>query len=164
MTCSYCEGSSIPGIHFPSDFSDREDCKDGKVFIAKCDECDRYKSDVEAAEVVSKLTGWPMKKSMDKDDDISPKARLAAKDKEYFRPYFTCTLKEAIGLNQIHKPGQNHKPKTKDNVWCPSCGGGGGEMTRTPKDDYSRPLVYRQCSKCNGAGVVNNPKKEGKAP
>lgn len=161
MTCEFCKGSPIEGILFPCDFSDREDCRDGKVLIDYCVECDKYKSAQDAAEVVAKLTGWQWKKSYDKDDDTSPKARHEAKDKDWYRPYFACTLKEAEALSKppAPKPGENFKPKTKHNDWCKACGGGGGEMKRVPKEDYSQPLQYFQCIECSGAGVVPNKEK-----
>ena len=93
--CSFCEGSAIAGIHFPSDFSDREPSRDGKVFIARCDECDKYASDVDAAEFVAKMFGWRVRRSMDKKDDTSLQARREAKNKAWFRPFFAVTLAEA---------------------------------------------------------------------
>jgi hypothetical protein len=102
--CSFCRGSAIEGIHFPSDFSDREECKDGKVFIAKCDECDKYESDVEAAEVVAKMFGWKIHRSMDKKDDTGLKARREAKNKSWYRPFFEVTIAEA---EAAHKGASN---------------------------------------------------------
>jgi len=103
--CSFCKGSAIEGIHFPSDFSDREPCKDGKVFIAKCDECDKYPSDTDAAEVVAKMLCWKMHRSMDKKDDTSLKARREAKNKSWYRPFFEVTLEEAVATNYRAVPG-----------------------------------------------------------
>ena len=97
--CSYCKSSAIPGIHFPSDFSDREDCRDGQVFIAKCDECDKYDCDMAAAEVVSKILQKPIHKSYDCEDDAGKLNNKEAFEKGWFRPYFRVTLKEAEAVN-----------------------------------------------------------------
>lgn len=103
--CSFCEGSAIEGILFPSDFSDRQECTDGKVFISKCDECDKYPSDTDAAEVVAKMFSWRLRRSMDKKDDISEEARRKAKNKSWFRPYFEVTIEEALATHQRAVPG-----------------------------------------------------------
>lgn len=99
--CSFCKGSAIEGILIPSDFSDRESCKDGKVFVARCDECSKYESDVDAAEALSKLFGWEIHRSMDKDDDTDPNARAASQTAPWYRPYFKVTIEEA---EAAHKP------------------------------------------------------------
>ena len=99
MTCNYCKGSTIPGIHFPSDFDDREPSKDGKVFIARCDTCDRYGSDEAAAKVVEQRLGRPMMKSYDRDDEVDPQGRAEKQGTDYFRPYFQCSLAEAEALH-----------------------------------------------------------------
>lgn len=64
-----------------------------------------------------------------------------------------------VSPTAMAKPGENFKAKTKDNDWCPSCGGGGGEMVRTPKDDYAQPLVYEECKRCGGSGVIPKSKR-----
>lgn len=98
--CDYCKGSKIPGIHFPTDFDDREESRDGKVFISKCDaSCIGIADDTEAAEEISKLTGWPVMRSYDRDDDFDPKSRAEKVGTEYYRPYFAVTLKEAEKLH-----------------------------------------------------------------
>jgi len=104
--CSFCKGSVIAGIHIPSDFDDRGPSRDGKVYIAKCDECGKYDSDFKAAEVVSKLKNWPVLKSMDSEDSVDPADRKAAKGREWFRPYFNITIAEAQDVHQ--------RPKRKD--------------------------------------------------
>lgn len=84
--CEYCAGARLPGIHFPSNFDDRPESRDGMVFIARCDTCGHvpgYTSDVGAAEAVSEATGWPIQKSYDEGSEV------------YYRPYFEVTLKQA---------------------------------------------------------------------
>jgi hypothetical protein len=93
--CEYCAGKPVVGIHCPSDFDDREGSRDGRVFVAKCDECDVYDNDVEAAEAVSKLTGWPIHRSYDRDDNADPQLRAEYANEDYFRCYFAVTLAEA---------------------------------------------------------------------
>ena len=85
-TCSLCQGSAIAGIILPADFDDREECRDGKVFVARCDECDIYSSDVEAADRVAERMGWGMRCSYDEDDALDEKARESAKGTGWFRP------------------------------------------------------------------------------
>lgn len=104
MTCDYCKGSRFPGIHFPSNFDDREDSKDGKVFIAKCDECYHqrellsYSSDEDAAKVIAEETGWTIQRSYDEDDAIDPRERKEKAGTGYYRPYFNTTLATAEKL------------------------------------------------------------------
>jgi hypothetical protein len=97
--CSYCKGSKLPGIHLPADFDDRKPSQDSKVFVAKCDECNRYVSDADAARVVAKATGWAVRKSLDYFDDLDPKYRrekAATKlGRSYYRPFFAVTIKQA---------------------------------------------------------------------
>jgi dCMP deaminase len=102
--CSFCKGSVISGIHLPSDFSDREPCRDGKVFVAKCDECDKYSSDVDAAKVVSELTKWPVLRSLDSEDSTDRKRREDAKVNALMhRPYFNVTIAEAEAIHARRK-------------------------------------------------------------
>lgn len=100
MTCEFCQGSRIAGIHFPSDFDDREASRDGKVFVAACVECGKYDSDIEAAEVLARHTGWRIKRSMDKKDDTSLEARRAAKNKGWYRPFFEVSLADAEAVHE----------------------------------------------------------------
>jgi hypothetical protein len=97
-TCEFCEGSAHPGIHLPSDFDDREESRDGKVFVAKCDACARYDSDQEAAEVVHKMTGWPVLRSFDRDDAVDPTERAQRQSTDFFRPYFDVPIASALKL------------------------------------------------------------------
>lgn len=96
--CGFCATGSerSVGIHLPSNFDDRAKSSDGKVFVAKCDECDLFTSDVAAAEQVEKVMGWKWRKSYDRDDarDVAERAKKAGT--EYYRPYFVITLKEAL--------------------------------------------------------------------
>lgn len=92
--CECCRDYLMPGLFCPAEFSDREDSKDGKVFVTACDECRVYADDVEAAEALSEVTGWPVKKSYDWEDAVSAQDRKVA-DREWYRPYFDVTLKEA---------------------------------------------------------------------
>lgn len=92
--CESCRVSVLPGVLFPSDFDDRPDSKDGAVFIARCDECQVYGDDVDAARALEHATGWPMHKSMDETDGPE-EDREAARGKGWFRPFFKCTLKDA---------------------------------------------------------------------
>jgi hypothetical protein len=85
----------VIGIHCPADFDDRPDSTDGRVFVAKCDACGFYPSDVEAAEAVSKLTGWTIHRSYDRDDNTDPQLRAEYANADYFRCYFAVTITEA---------------------------------------------------------------------
>lgn len=95
--CAFCKQAKLPGILFPTEFDDRSLCRDGKVFIAACIECGIYATDVDAAEVVSKATGWLIKKSYDTSDSTDAEMREQALSygPHWFRPYFAVTLKEA---------------------------------------------------------------------
>lgn len=100
--CDYCEEDVlISGVHFPSDFDDRESCHDGKVFMAKCDACwnnqnkPNYDNDHDAAEQIAKVTGWKILWSKDCDDALDPEERKEAAGKLWARPYFAVTLAEA---------------------------------------------------------------------
>lgn len=75
--CDYCKitPKKLKGIHLPSDFDDREDSRDGKVFVAKCDACSIYDSDAKAAEVIAKETGWTIFKSYDSDESTDAENR-----------------------------------------------------------------------------------------
>ncbi len=103
MACDYCKGSKIPGIHLPSGFDDREESRDGKVFVARCDECyDAVKGtgfvdDIAAADEVSRITGWPIMRSYDRDDAIDADDRACKEG--YFRCYFAVTLAE---VKKVH--------------------------------------------------------------
>lgn len=103
--CSFCKGSRIEGIHLPSDFDDRKDSADGKVFLAKCDACFKYSSDSEAAEVVAKLMGWTICRSFDYADALSGKERAEKQGTTYYRPFFAVTLAEAEAVH-----GTNRQP------------------------------------------------------
>lgn len=100
-TCLDCEGTIMPGVLIPMDFSDREDSKDGKVFVARCDTCRRFESDVAAAEAVSRATGWTVHKSFDRDENVFEDGCQQAIEEEamgfgpYYRPYFKVTMEEA---------------------------------------------------------------------
>lgn len=105
--CEYCLGTrdDLTGIHFPSDFDDREDSRDGKVFVARCDACwlnggagASYESDTAAAAKIAAVTGWEVKVSLDSVDAVDPTAREEAKGKTWGRPYFEVTLKQALDL------------------------------------------------------------------
>ena len=101
MACSFCTNvtkENLHGILFPCDFDDRDSCQDGKVFIAKCDDCDYYVSDCEAAEVVATMTGWPMRRSHDRHDSLDADNKDKAQGKAWFRPYFAVTLKQVREL------------------------------------------------------------------
>lgn len=94
-TCEYCTNTPMPGIHCPSDFDDREPSADGKVFVAKCDECGKYASDTDAAEAVKSATGWPIERSYDREDHVDPDARKDA-DPNWCRPYFKISIAQAL--------------------------------------------------------------------
>lgn len=96
--CGICADSPTPGILFPTDFDDREASRDGKVFIARHDECAVYASDVEAAEAVAKATGWPVCKSYDRDDEVDLVSRAEKQGTAFYRPYFAVTLDEVLNL------------------------------------------------------------------
>ena len=101
MSCEYCKQSKFPGVHLPSDFDDRKPSANGKVFVAKCDECwlnkydPCYENDLDAAQVIAKATGWPIHKSFDSTDAIDPEERASRTFTAYYRPYFAVTLADA---------------------------------------------------------------------
>ncbi len=99
--CENCSGSPIPGIIFPASPDDREEERDGKVWIQRHGECGVFDSDVEAAEALSKETGWPVMKSYDRDDEFDEKGRAEKAGTEYYRPYFAVTLNEAYDWEAI---------------------------------------------------------------
>lgn len=104
MPCPYCHGSSIPGVHLPSDFDDRPDSRDGRVYVARCDECGTYASDLDAARVVHQHTGWPVLLSFDATDALSLADRRAGANQTYFRPYFAVSLKDAVLAHKRESP------------------------------------------------------------
>lgn len=104
IECDFCKGSPIPGVCFPTEFDDREPSRDGRVWIARHDECGIFDGDHSAAEAVSRVTGWPVQWSYDRDDDLDPVARLQAKFFDYRRPYFAVTLDQATYLMARNLP------------------------------------------------------------
>lgn len=80
----------IPGIAFPIDHSAEKgyfESEDGQVFISRSDQAGMFRSDVDAANFVSCLTGIPWKKCF---DDF---------EKGYFFPYFEITLAQAQDIH-----------------------------------------------------------------
>lgn len=51
------------------------------------------------------------------------------------------------------KMNPKNQPKTKNNLWCPECGGA-GEWLKRENDDPKKPLEHHNCHRCRGAGVV----------
>lgn len=102
--CEYCSESepAFRGIHFPADHPDREESRDGKVWIARCGECydpstnQGYDNDVEAADAITVATGWPWHKSYDRDDSTDPTERNSGSN--FFRPYFDVSLVDVENL------------------------------------------------------------------
>jgi len=111
MTCPYCHGSSIPGVHLPSDFDDRADSRDGRVYVAACDACGTYPSDLDAARAVHQHTGWPVLLSFDVTEAISLQARREAKGQTYFRPYFAVSLKDAVLAHKRESPYSSRRKR-----------------------------------------------------
>lgn len=109
-TCAFCEGTRFPGVHLPSDFDDRPESADGKVFVARCDACfldhaaPSYASDTAAAAAVSEATGWPVHKSYDYLDSLDEAQRLDAwsRGRHWYRPYFAVTVKEAAAAQECN--------------------------------------------------------------
>jgi len=99
--CEFCKGLPIQGICFPTGFDDREESRDGKVWIARHDECRRFGSDLTAAFALSAATGWEIHKSYDKDDEVDPKGRAEKAGTLFYRPYFAVTLNEAYDWEVI---------------------------------------------------------------
>ena len=113
MTCPYCHGSSIPGVHLPADFDDRPDSRDGRVYVSSCVECGTYASDLDAARVVHQHTGWPVLLSFDATEALSLEDRRSGKNQNYFRPYFAVSLRDALLSHKRESPfSVRVKPKT----------------------------------------------------
>lgn len=66
------------------------------MFITRCDDCGLYASDEDAAEAISAITGWPILKSYDRDDEVDPVGRAEKQGTDYYRPYFKVTLLQAV--------------------------------------------------------------------
>lgn len=98
--CDYCKDShpQLQGIHLPSDFDDRANCRDGRVYVAKCDACEIYGSDEEAAKRIASITKWKILKSYDSVDSLEDAARLDPAAKSWWRPYFAITIMQADAL------------------------------------------------------------------
>jgi hypothetical protein len=80
----------IPGILFPVDNGGDCDSEDGKVFIAREDASMMFRSDVDAANFITCLTGIVWKKYFD------------VPGQDYYHPYFEITLDEAERIHQIY--------------------------------------------------------------
>jgi hypothetical protein len=96
--CSVCAGGRIPGV-IVVDHDDRAPSRDGKVFVSRCDNCMLYASDEEAAEAVSRATGWPVMESYDRSDHL-PSRERTTRGADWSRPYFAVTLKEATEVSR----------------------------------------------------------------
>ena len=83
--CDACE-PMLPGVLFPTDFDDACESVDGRVFIARCDACRLFGSDIDAAQFLRRVTDWPLYKLY--DNEFEP----------HYRPFFKVTIQEALHL------------------------------------------------------------------
>jgi hypothetical protein len=93
MACEACITQKIPGI-LVADHDDREESTEGRVWIARCDDCAFFGSDVEAAEYLAMVSGWPLMKSYDSSDSLDDHERQMAVGKDWWRPYFDKKVSE----------------------------------------------------------------------
>jgi hypothetical protein len=79
-----CECSNLmPGLRFPTGDSNEQ-----QAFVERCDSCNIFTSDVEAASFIGRLIGKPWKKWY--DEPLKP----------YFKPYFEMSEVEALELDR----------------------------------------------------------------
>jgi hypothetical protein len=84
----------MPGLRFPTG-----DSSETQAFVERCDTCNIFASDVEAASFLGRLLGMKWKKWHDE--------RL----KPYFKPYFEMSESEA---NALDNRGLQFRPKVSN--------------------------------------------------
>jgi hypothetical protein len=90
----HANDGDLVGIMFPTDFDDAGPSVDERVFVARCDECNLFTSDIAAAKFVAAVFSIPYYKLFDNEVD------------EYHRPFFKMTLKQAENLLLEGKVGE----------------------------------------------------------
>lgn len=114
QTSQPCEcGSEMAGIHYPT----ATDGDGSRAWIERCDLCQVYESDQEAAEALVR-------------DEIIPAFALArAGGCQSFTPY--ATTEEGVPLNPANVPPMPKRPRWAAKVWLTFDAADEGEATRT---------------------------------
>lgn len=136
--CDYCpKNGAYGGFLLPTSPDDREVPRDGKVWVERCDQCYSngcragFGSDALAADAIARVTGWPVHKSYDRDDELDPLGRAAKAGTDHYRPYFDVSLSDAERWEQNRTGRHRVVPRTcrrcgalsTGGAWCPmGCG------------------------------------------